>query len=158
MEGFESGVTEVMAESQWVPFAIAMEQSRLAFSVPYTPLSAKKTGPAKLLKLQQRYKDVHLVIIDEFSVISCGMLYWIDHRMREIWPSHRHLPFGGRDVIFTGDSAQLDPVVPYSLSTPADKILNDVHRKGREIWERIDRITKEAANSCRYNAIKLSLL
>lgn len=58
--------------------------------------------------------------------------------MCEIWPSHRHLRFGGRDVIFTGDSAQLGPVVPYSLSTPAPKIANEVHKKGRDIWEEIE--------------------
>ncbi|OWZ08211.1 hypothetical protein PHMEG_00019281 [Phytophthora megakarya] len=68
------------------------------------------------------------------------MLYWIDQRMREIWPEHRELTFGGRDVIFTGDSAQLDPVVPYSLSSSLSKIASDVHRKGREIWEGINSV------------------
>ncbi|KAJ8554876.1 hypothetical protein ON010_g9606 [Phytophthora cinnamomi] len=72
--------------------------------------------------MQQQFKDVHLVIIDEFSMVSCGMLYWIDRRMREIWPSHSDELFGGRDVYFTGDAAQLDPVVPSSLSTPLVKI------------------------------------
>lgn len=112
--------------------------SKSAFSVPYISLTAQKNGASKLNSLQQRYRDIHLVIIDEFSVISCGMLYWIDQRMREIWPQDRHLRFGGRDVIFTGDAAQLDPVVPYSLSTPTQKIQNDVQRKGRELWEGIE--------------------
>ncbi|GMF57209.1 unnamed protein product [Phytophthora fragariaefolia] len=112
--------------------------SRSAFSTPYASLAAQKNGPTKLKQIQERYKDIHLVVIDEFNVISCGMLYWIDQRMREIWPSHRHLRFGGRDIVFTGDSAQLDPVVPYSLSTPTHKIANEAHKKGREIWEEIE--------------------
>ncbi|ETP25368.1 hypothetical protein F441_01745, partial [Phytophthora nicotianae CJ01A1] len=90
-----------------------------------------------LKKLQERYRDVHFVIIDEFSVVSCRMFHWIDQRMREIWPQQRHFPFGGRDIIFTDDAGQLDPVVPYALSTPLEKIQNEVQRKGRELWEEI---------------------
>ncbi|EEY59189.1 uncharacterized protein PITG_11663 [Phytophthora infestans T30-4] len=93
--------------------------SRTAFSTPSTSLTSQKHGANKLKNLQQRYKDVHLVIIDEFSVISCGMLYWIDQRMREIWPQQRN------------------PVVPYALATPLEQVYNEVQRKGRELWEGI---------------------
>eukprot|EP00644_Phytophthora_capsici_P000529 jgi/Phyca11/99658/e_gw1.4.1028.1 len=100
--------------------------SRSTFSASYAPLTAQKHGANKLKKIQQRYRDVHLVIIDEFSVISCGMLHWIDQRMREVWPQQRDLPF--------------DPVVPYALSTPLKKINNEVHHKGRELWEGIPNV------------------
>ncbi|OWZ15588.1 hypothetical protein PHMEG_00010745 [Phytophthora megakarya] len=70
------------------------------------------------------------------------MLHWIDQRMREIWPQHRHLPFGGRDIFFTGNAAQLDPVVPYALSTPLNRVRSEVHRKGREIWVGIPHVCK----------------
>ena len=43
-----------------------------------------------------------MVIVDEYSVISCAMLYWMDQRMREIWPDCADIPFGGRDIIFVG--------------------------------------------------------
>eukprot|EP00644_Phytophthora_capsici_P000337 jgi/Phyca11/80933/gw1.4.1031.1 len=111
--------------------------SRTAFSVPYKSLTTLKGGAATLKRLQEQFEDVHLVIIDEFSVISCGMLHWIEQRMREIWPKCRHVPFGGRDVIFTGDLAQLDPVIPYSLSTPLSNIANPVQKLGRELWQGI---------------------
>jgi hypothetical protein len=111
--------------------------SRNGFSTSYTPLSSLKGGQTKLKRLQEEFALVHLVIIDEFSVISCGMLYWIDQRMREIWPSCSSMPFGGRDVIFTGDVAQLDPVVPFALSTSLSKIQNPVQRQGRALWEGI---------------------
>ncbi|KUF86314.1 Ribosomal silencing factor RsfS [Phytophthora nicotianae] len=110
--------------------------SRNAFSSLYSSLTTQKGGATKLKRLQEQYKDVQLVIIDEFSVISCGMLYWIDERMREIWPQHSQQRFGGRDVIFTGDSAQLDPVIPHALATPSSKI-SRVQVLGREIWEEI---------------------
>eukprot|EP00644_Phytophthora_capsici_P017766 jgi/Phyca11/41334/gw1.80.19.1 len=108
--------------------------SKSAFSVPYKSLKETKSGPTILKRMQKQFKDVHLVIIDEFSMISCGMLYWIDKRMREIWPHHSDEIFGGRDVYFTGDAGQLDPVVPNSLSTPITRISNDIQRRGREIW------------------------
>ncbi|KUF88393.1 Potassium/sodium hyperpolarization-activated cyclic nucleotide-gated channel 1 [Phytophthora nicotianae] len=111
--------------------------SRNAFSNPYSPMTTQKGGATKLKRLQEQYKDVHLVIIDEFSVISCGMLYWIDQRMREIWPQHTHQSFGGRDVVFTDDSAQLDPVIPHALATPSSKISSPIQVLGREIWEGI---------------------
>jgi hypothetical protein len=111
--------------------------SKSAFSVPYKSLTETQSGPAKL---KQQFKDVYLVIIDELSMISCGMLYWIDRRMREIWPSHSDKLFGGRDVYFTGDAAQLDPVVPHSLSTPLSKIANQVKRRGKEIWDSIESV------------------
>ncbi|KUF98597.1 hypothetical protein AM588_10008185 [Phytophthora nicotianae] len=111
--------------------------SRNAFSAPYKSLTTAKGGHTTLKRLQDKYQNVHLVIIDEISVISCGMLHWIDQRMREIWPKCRQLPFGGRDIIFTGDSAQLDTVIPYSLSTPSLKIHNSVQQLGRETWETI---------------------
>jgi hypothetical protein len=114
--------------------------SRNAFSASYAPLSTLKGGQTKLKRLQEEFADVHLVVIDEFSVISCGMLYWIDQRMREIWPRCSHLAFGGRDVIFTGDRAQLDPVVPFALSTALSKITNPIQRRGRELWESISNV------------------
>ncbi|OWY96459.1 hypothetical protein PHMEG_00033268 [Phytophthora megakarya] len=60
--------------------------------------------------------------------------------MKGIWPLQRHLPFGGRDVIFTGDAAQLDPVVPYALSTPLLQVYNNVQRKGNGLWEAIPHV------------------
>ena len=108
------------------------------FNNQYIPLFAQKNGPAQLKALQTRYKDVHLVVIDEHSVISCGMLHWIDQRMREIWPLFRDVPFGGRDVIFAGDSGQLAPVCPTALSVALRKIFPKTERSGRETWEAME--------------------
>jgi hypothetical protein len=114
--------------------------SESAFSVPYKSILDSKWGPSKLKKMQQQFKDIHLVIIDEISMISCGIMYWIDRRMREFWPDRSDELFGGRDVYFTGDAAQLDPFVPSALSTQLAKITNEVQRRGREIWTRIENV------------------
>ena len=95
--------------------------SRNPFSQPYVSLRAKPNGAQKLKNLQERFSNVHLVIIDEHSVISCGMLCWIDQRLREIWPECHDVPFGGRDVVLAGDSCQLGPVFPSGLSTKKEK-------------------------------------
>ena len=77
------------------------------FSMKYVPLISQKNGTSKLKALQDRYRDTHLVIIiDEYSVISCGMLHWIDQTFREIFPQFADIPFGGRDIIIAGDAGQ----------------------------------------------------
>lgn len=90
-----------------------------------------------LQRLQDKYEHVHLVIIDEFSVISCTLLYWIDHRLREIFPSHNDIPFGGRDVVIAGDMGQLTPVNASSLSTPEHSLRTEVEVAGRNTWTNI---------------------
>lgn len=63
--------------------------NRFGYNQTYIPISASKSGFNKLRQLQDKNESIHLIIIDEFSVISCGMLYWIDQRLREIFPSSR---------------------------------------------------------------------
>ena len=81
-------------------------------------------------------------MIDEHSVISCGMLHWIDERLREIWPHCSHLPFGGRDVIIAGDAGQLAPVSSTPLYTTLNQINDPIERKGRDTWKNMDFVCK----------------
>lgn len=112
--------------SQWgitvfvLPFSFLLF-SKSTFSVP---LTETKTGQSKLKRMEHQFKDVPLVIIDELSMVSCGMLCRIDRRMGEIWPSHSNELFGGRDVYFTGDAAQL---IVY-FSGPLQRTLGVIHR------------------------------
>jgi hypothetical protein len=99
--------------------------------VPYKPIE----GTVTLRVLQDKYEHVQLVVIDEYSVISCGMLYHIDQRMREIWPRCRHLPFGGRDMILSGDMGQLSPVLPSTLASPIEELKLRNQIEGRRLWE-----------------------
>lgn len=57
--------------------------------------------------------------------------------LREIFPEQQQEPFGGRDVLFTGDPAQLGPIKPSPLSTPTTALFINAEKKGRELWQSI---------------------
>lgn len=58
---------------------------------------------------QKLIQQVDSIIIDEASMVRCDMVDAIDHILRTIM--HNNLPFGGKQMIFSGDIFQLDPVV-----------------------------------------------
>ena len=64
----------------------------------------------QLRRLQMRFKDVQLLIIDEKSMVSAVMMYQIDARLRQAKPEQANWSFGGLSVILMGDFAQLPPV------------------------------------------------
>ena len=63
----------------------------------------------RLAELQAAFKNVHCVLIDEFSLLSQRLLAVIDHRCREA-TGQKSRPFGGLNVILVGDINQLPPV------------------------------------------------
>ena len=78
------------------------------FNRPYKPLSSRT-----LEKMQLRMKDLRLVIIDEFSMLSQADLHIIDQRLKEGLMSDA--PFGGAVVVLCGDPAQLPAVKANSV-------------------------------------------
>ncbi|KAJ1518937.1 hypothetical protein ONE63_011454 [Megalurothrips usitatus] len=62
-----------------------------------------------LRKFQEAMQDVEFLIIDEFSMLGCKMLGYIDRRMRQGKPDSDE-PFGGCYVYLLGDIRQLPPV------------------------------------------------
>ena len=54
----------------------------------YVPLSAQK-----LQSLRSEYSDLHVMILDEMSMLGSGRLYDIHHRLQDIMISRD--PFGG---------------------------------------------------------------
>jgi ATP-dependent DNA helicase PIF1 len=65
--------------------------------------------------LQTLWKDVRYLVIDEISMISAELLSDISQRLNVAKYGRNtnledYLPFGGFNVIFTGDLAQLKPV------------------------------------------------
>jgi hypothetical protein len=78
---------------------------------------ASAMSPAKKQKLQNFYKDTDLFIFDEINACSADMLCQIDETMRELFSpvnptngKRLDRPFGGKTVVFMGDSAQLRPI------------------------------------------------
>ena len=64
----------------------------------------------RLMDMQQKFKDIGLLIIDEKSMIGQKIFHMVDMRLREIYPHRREEAFGGLSVILIGDWKQLPPV------------------------------------------------
>lgn len=60
-------------------------------------------------KIAKVWKHTHVLIVDEVSMMSCKIFNIIESAARIIKQKY-HLPFGGMQVIFTGDFYQLPPV------------------------------------------------
>jgi hypothetical protein len=76
---------------------------KLNFGTNYTPLGDKNREV-----LRNRFKNVQVLIIDEFSMVKSDQLYQIHQRLCEIKQSS--LPFAGISVILFGDLMQLKPI------------------------------------------------
>lgn len=64
------------------------------------------------LKKQEALRMVDTIIIDEVSMVRCDLIDGIDRVLRKLM--HNSLPFGGKQMIFSGDMFQLEPVVAHS--------------------------------------------
>jgi PIF1-like helicase len=71
---------------------------------PYTPLN-----PEALTKAQERFANLKLVIIDEYSMLKQRELFDVHWRLVEI--SGLNELFGGYAVLLVGDPAQIAPVL-----------------------------------------------
>jgi hypothetical protein len=77
-------------------------------NIPIKIADKRGLGGSALEKLQNRFKHVTHLIIDEFSMMNGEFLYWIDRRCKEA--KHCELAFGGMSVLLAGDPAQLAPM------------------------------------------------
>lgn len=68
-------------------------------------------------EIRERILGVQYIFIDEVSMIACHEVYAISSRLSELTNIHDK-PFGGLNVIFAGDFAQLPPVGGRSLYSP----------------------------------------
>ena len=80
-----------------------------ALHLPIQLSSGKDLQGSALARLQQRFKDVQYLIIDEVSMLGQRMLYWVDKRLRQA-TGHLNVCLGGVSVILIGDFGQLPPV------------------------------------------------
>ena len=68
-----------------------------------------------LRRLQRDIQHIHFLFLDEMSMIGLKLLLLIDHRLRELRPQYRDIPFGGVSVVLFGDFGQLPPVMDTAL-------------------------------------------
>ena len=77
--------------------------------------SCPALNPTEKAKLQFKFQKCKFLILDEFSMVGCKLLYFLDQRLREI--TQNESPFGGLYIYFFGDIKQLVPVKDKALFT-----------------------------------------
>ena len=64
---------------------------------------------ATLTEIRSRLRGVEYIFIDEISMVSCHDMYKISAQLARVMNEYVK-PFGGQNIIFSGDFAQLKPV------------------------------------------------
>lgn len=88
------------------------------FRFPPRPLTNKDITKVKP-RLQELYRRMEILIIDEISMVRADLLDHIDRFLRLNRPQQSDQPFGGVQLLLVGDLFQLPPVV----SSPAEQQL-----------------------------------
>jgi hypothetical protein len=70
----------------------------------------EKTSATQLAQVKTRLQGVDYVFMDEVSMLCCRDMYLISARLAQI-NNNPQCPFGGLDMIFAGDFAQLPPAI-----------------------------------------------
>lgn len=70
----------------------------------------RKTTNIQLAQVRSRLEGVKYVFLDEVSMLSCRDMYLISARLSKVL-NNLDTPFGGLNMIFAGDFAQLPPVI-----------------------------------------------
>ena len=95
-----------------------------------------KSKPLRML--QDAFKEVQLLVIDEYSLLGLDMLSKIDKRLRQA-TGRCETPFGGLSVILVGDSAQLAPV----CATPLYDTSNAPHcNEGKVVYTLFEKVVQ----------------
>jgi ATP-dependent DNA helicase PIF1 len=92
-----------------------MHDGRTAHSAFKVPLDVTANSPPDLDPKSERgirIANAQVLILDEISMLHKQVLSFIDRQVRSVCPvDKRHLPFGGKTVLLSGDFKQLTPVV-----------------------------------------------
>lgn len=106
--------------------------------------------PEKRKDLEDEWRHVDYVLIDEISMVSQQLLCEIDHALRNAKRNFDD-PFGGASVIFSGDQYQFQPVGGTALYTPipgprsvrgamTESAMKA--RLGRLVWKTVDTVVE----------------
>ena len=92
-----------------------------------------------LTRLQQNFKEVQLLVIDEKSMVGSVTLYQMHKRLCEAKPENADKPFGGVSVILMGDFDQLPPVL---LKPMFAKQYRKCEMEGKNLYLQFDKVVK----------------
>src|ERR1700759_2183801 len=77
-------------------------------------INGRKINKNQIAQIQSRLEGVEYIFIDEVSMLSCGEMYKISAQLSKALGVF-DIPFGGMNMVFAGDFAQLPPVGGPSL-------------------------------------------
>ena len=103
-----------------------------------------KITPQQLLQLRARFEDVRYIFLDEVSMLSCHDMYRISVRLSKIL-NVADMPFGGMNILFAGDFAQLPPAIGqehaslYSRTVGArsNSVRDQESALGKALWQQV---------------------
>lgn len=97
-------------------------------------------------KVQERLRGVDYIFLDEVSMVSCAAMYSISAKLA-LALGEPNEAFGGMNMIFAGDFAQLPPVCANALYCPESAVscatsaratINDKKNSiGKLIWRQV---------------------
>ena len=93
--------------------------------------------------MQNDFRKIECLVIDEFSVIGQKMFAWINRRCKEA-TGHNTLPFGGISIILVGDIAQLPPITDQVIYHKKSK--SDLALEGYCVYCKFDTVVKFEVN------------
>ena len=108
-------VVQTAAPSGTAAFLVKGETLHSLLMLPIDYNSYKSLNSDRLYELQQKFRNIGILILDEKSMIGQRLFHMTDMRLREIFPQRREIMFGGLSIILTGDWKQLPPVGDSSL-------------------------------------------
>lgn len=93
-------------------------------------------GQTGLARLQARWKDIQLLILDEKSMVGRSQMGRVDRRLRQAYPQNSTEVLGGMPALFFGDFAQLPPIGDTPLySTKPANFRSGLTAEGRNVFE-----------------------
>ena len=129
-----SGCALVLAPTGTAAFNVSgfTLHSKLRLPVPLNQSTFQKLAGPALTELQETFRNVTAIIVDEMSMVGRRMLRALDDRLRQA-KSRVLEPFGGLSIFLCGDFGQLPPVADVEMYSK-DKKGGALSMKGVQTW------------------------
>ena len=144
------------------------------FQLPFSPFvwdlfdEAQRQGFYNFSKEKREIiEKADLIIIDEISMVRADTIDAIDYRLRN-FGGKKHLPFGGKQILFVGDTFQLEPIArrdewqilqpyyesPYFFSARIFTEMNFMNIELKKVYRQSDEKFISLLNKVRVNKAK----